>query len=63
MHESRLAVLEARRGTSNGREILAAQVALLSALERFEDALTAAGATPPHHIRHEVDLLRNVVGG
>jgi hypothetical protein len=63
VHHSRLDVVAARRGTSNTREIQAAQAALLEALERLVGTLTAAGLTPPHNVRHEVDLLRQLVGG
>jgi hypothetical protein len=63
VHRSRLEVDAARRGTSNTREIGLAQVRLLAALERLESTLSDAGLTPPHTLRHEVDLLRRLVGG
>jgi aryl-alcohol dehydrogenase-like predicted oxidoreductase len=62
VHRSRLNLVTARRGISNTRQIQVAQVALLAALERLEDALSSAGITSPHQLRHEVDLLRCLVG-
>jgi hypothetical protein len=63
VHRSRLEVDAARRGTSNTREIGLAQVRLLAVLEELESTLSDAGLPPPHALRHEVDLLRRLVGG
>ena len=62
VQRSRTGVSEARRAGRTTRELEGAQVDLLAALERLDEALTAAGTTLPQHLRHELELLRNLVG-
>lgn len=62
VQRSRTVVSEARRAGRTTRDLEGAQVDLLAALERLDAAITAAGTTLPQHLRHELDLLRNLVG-
>ena len=62
VQRSRTGVAEARRAGRTTRELEGAQVELLAALERLEAGLTAAGTTLPQHLKHELDLLRGLVG-
>ncbi|GAA1153197.1 hypothetical protein [Nocardioides aquiterrae] len=62
VQRSRTSVAEARRAGRTMRELECAQVDLLAALQRLDDGLKAAGTTLPQHLRHELELLRLLVG-
>jgi hypothetical protein len=67
----RTAIDEARRELAAARQLdgverkqlAASQRHLLSALERFIEAITAGGLSPHWQLRAEVDLLRGLTAG